>query len=176
MQYLPDQFPPPASTGSCSCFLGLVRSWGDTVHCSRPRPGGHYGIGEATDFYLFCWFVVVFFKLIYLRPLLWHCVLSERKEIFTPGFGGNVTCKTTALCTYEGTDQESCWVSLSSATSFVVSCAGSFLRPGPGVFSLLHLCVYLYLPIPLWFISRFSHIWSGGHQSLSKPFKTNRLL
>lgn len=56
MQYLPDQFPPPASTGSWSRFLGIVHSWGDTVLCSRPRP--RRTLWHRWDYWLFfCWFV-----------------------------------------------------------------------------------------------------------------------
>lgn len=81
MQYLPDQFPPAASTGSCRRFLGIVHSWGDTVPCSRPRPGGHYGIGEATDFF----FLLVCFCCFFLTHLpqasvVALCTIWEKKN------------------------------------------------------------------------------------------------
>lgn len=101
-----------------------------------PGPAGHYGIGEATDLYLLGFYPVTSG----LCCGTVHHPGGGKKKRITPGFGGNVSCKTTAQSTYEGTDQESCCVSLSSATSFVVLCVDSFPRPGPGVLSCFRLC------------------------------------
>lgn len=75
MQYLPDRFPPPASTGSWSSFLGIVHSWGDSaLQQTQARRTLWYRWG----YWLFFAF---FLKPIYLRPLLWHCAPSERRKI-----------------------------------------------------------------------------------------------
>lgn len=95
---------PPQDPGAVSWVLFTAE---ETVLCSRPRPGGHYGIGEATDFFLLV--CGVFFLNPFTSGLCCGTVhhLREEKQ-FTPGFGGNVTCKITPLSMYEGTDQESC--------------------------------------------------------------------
>lgn len=145
MQYLLDRFPPPASTGSWSRFLGIVHSWGDSaLQQTQARRTLWYRWG----YWLFFACLWVFFLNPFTSGLCCGTVhhLREEKQ-FTPGFGGNVTCKITPLSMYEGTDQESCWVSLSSAISFVVPCADSFPRPGPGVFSLSHLCGQWPVPV-----------------------------
>lgn len=142
--------------------------------CSRPRPS--WTLWHRWGY----WPLFAGFLPGYLRPLLWHCASSgggEKKRI-TPGFGGNVSCKTTAQSTYEGTDQESCCVSLSSATSFVVLCVDSFPRPGPGVLSCFRLCGQWPVPVHPVMI----RIWVGSdiHEpqaaSLGRLFKTNQLL
>lgn len=58
MQYLLDRFPPPASAGSCSCFLSIVRIWWVTVLPAGPGRAGQCGIGEATDLYLLGFYLV----------------------------------------------------------------------------------------------------------------------
>lgn len=71
-----------------------------------PVPAGHYGIGEATDLYLLGFYPVT--SGLCCGTVQHHLGGggSEGGEI-TPGFSGNVTCKTTAQSTYEGTDQAS---------------------------------------------------------------------
>lgn len=156
MQYLLDQFPPPASTGSCSCFLVIVHSWGDTVFAADPdQEDTMVWVMLLTYFLLFCF---CFFFNSFTSGLSCGTVyhLREKKKI-TPGFGGKLakSWPWARMANLQNHGPEHVWghwsrilLSLSSAISSVVSCADWFPRPGPGVFSLLHLCVYLYLSIP----------------------------
>lgn len=178
MQYLPDQFPPPASTGSCSRFLGIAHSWGDTVLCSRPRPAGHYGIGEATDFF-FAGLVSFFFFQTHLpqASVVALCAIWEKEKIHFWIWW---------QCHLQNHSPEHVWGHWSRILlSFFVFCyilfgpLCWFIRKARSrcVFSLSFMwAVTCTCPSHNNSYPRLSHIWTGGYQSLGRLFKTNWLL
>lgn len=185
MQYLLDQFPPPASTGSCSCFLVIVHSWGDTVFAADPdQEDTMVWVRLLTYFLLFCF---CFFFNSFTSGLSCGTVyhLREKKKSLLD-LVANLqnhgpehvwqTCKITALSMYEGTDQESCWVCLLLYPLWCLVLIDSQGQVQVCFLSFIYVCTCTCPSHNDLYPSRLSHIWTRGPQSLSRPFKTNIIL
>ena len=173
MQYLLDRFPPPASAGSCSRFLGTVHVWWVTVLAAGPGPAGHCGIGEATDLYLLGFYPVTSGlcrgtvhhsgeKKINHSWIQWQCHLQNHSPKQVWGHWPSIPLCFFVFCYI--LHGPWCWFlpesrsrcALSLSFMWAVTCTCPSRNDS--------------------YLSRVRHTWTRGHQSLGRLSKTNQSL